>query len=229
MTPSVDRGRHVRLLYTHWGDRMTSFFRRRLSYANVVATMALVFAMGGSAMAAKHYVINSTKQINPKVLKKLHGAAGKKGSTGASGPAGPAGAVGPGGKEGPAGLSALATLPSGQSESGEYGAQESSKADAMFEAVTFPIPLAAGIPVEKTEWTSSGSAPHCSGPGHASPGYLCLYSAQHEEIELPVGVESYEGSKPSQGTGRVGFELEWETSSSILEALDNGTYTVTAP
>jgi hypothetical protein len=28
--------------------------QRHLSYANVVATLALVFAMGGSAMAAKH-------------------------------------------------------------------------------------------------------------------------------------------------------------------------------
>jgi hypothetical protein len=42
--------------------------RRRLSYANVVATLALVFAMSGGALAASHYLVNSTKQINPKVL-----------------------------------------------------------------------------------------------------------------------------------------------------------------
>jgi hypothetical protein len=39
--------------------------RKHLSYANIVATLALVFAMGGSAIAAKHYLINSTRQINP--------------------------------------------------------------------------------------------------------------------------------------------------------------------
>ena len=68
--------------------------RRHLNYANVVATFALVFAMSGGALAAKHYLINSTKQINPKVLKKL------KGNTGKTGPAGPAGALGAQGKEG---------------------------------------------------------------------------------------------------------------------------------
>ena len=57
--------------------------RKHLTYANVAATLALVFAMSGGALAAKHYLINSTKQINPKVLKKLRGA---KGTTGASRP-----------------------------------------------------------------------------------------------------------------------------------------------
>ena len=50
--------------------------RRRLSYANVTATLALVFAMSGGALAANHYLINSTKQISPKVLKKLTGKPG---------------------------------------------------------------------------------------------------------------------------------------------------------
>ncbi len=80
--------------------------RRRLSYANVTATLALVFAMSGGALAANHYLINSTKQINPKVLKSLKGNAGKAGATGATGAAGatgPGGATGPQGKEGPAG------------------------------------------------------------------------------------------------------------------------------
>jgi hypothetical protein len=74
--------------------------RRHLNYANVVATLALVFAMSGGALAAKHYLINSTKQINPKVLKKLKGSTGKTGNTGATGPAGATGAAG---KEGPQG------------------------------------------------------------------------------------------------------------------------------
>ena len=57
--------------------------RRHLNYANVIATLALVFAMSGGALAANHYLINSTKQINPKVLKKLKGnSQGKTGATG---------------------------------------------------------------------------------------------------------------------------------------------------
>ncbi|HEY0515732.1 MAG TPA: hypothetical protein VGD00_01310, partial [Solirubrobacteraceae bacterium] len=74
--------------------------RSRLSYANVVATLALVFAMGGSAVAASHYLITSTKQISPKVLTSLKGA---KGRAGAAGPAGPAGVPGPAGAAGAAG------------------------------------------------------------------------------------------------------------------------------
>jgi hypothetical protein len=69
---------------------MFSAIQKRLTYANVVATLALVFAMGGSAVAAKHYLVNSTKQINPKVLKKLKGHNGQNGKTGPTGPAGPA-------------------------------------------------------------------------------------------------------------------------------------------
>ena len=87
--------------------------RRRLTYANVAATLALVFAMSGGALAANHYLIESTKQVSPKVLKKLRGATGKTGAAGVAGATGAAGAPGkegapgkqgPTGKEGPEGL-----------------------------------------------------------------------------------------------------------------------------
>ena len=74
--------------------------RKRITYANVAATLALVFSMTGGAIAAKHYLINSTSQINPKVLKKLKGATGKKGATGNTGATGPQGTAGTNGKEG---------------------------------------------------------------------------------------------------------------------------------
>jgi hypothetical protein len=80
--------------------------RKRFTYANVAMTLALVFAMSGGAYAAKHYLITSTKQISPKVLKALKGAKGAKGANGANGAAGlagPAGPAGPGGPAGPAG------------------------------------------------------------------------------------------------------------------------------
>lgn len=54
---------------THIGrNSMFSRIRKRLTYANVAMTMALVFAMSGGAYAAKKYVITSTKQIKPSVL-----------------------------------------------------------------------------------------------------------------------------------------------------------------
>ena len=74
--------------------------RRHLTYANIAATLALVFAMTGGAVAAKHYLVNSTGQINPKVLKKLHGQAGPQGKQGPEGKAGPAGMEGAPGQTG---------------------------------------------------------------------------------------------------------------------------------
>ncbi len=106
--------------------------RRRISYANVTATLPLVFAMSGGAIAADHYLIRSTKQINPKVLKQLTGKTGKTGAPGANGATGPAGAVGaqgPSGKEGTQGKEGLrgeagnpapSVLESGKTEHGDY-------------------------------------------------------------------------------------------------------------
>jgi hypothetical protein len=85
---------------------MFSRIRKQFTFANVALTVALVFAMSGGAYAASKYLITSTKQISPKVLKVLAGKPGAKGVGGAAGPAGPAGAkgeTGATGKEGPAG------------------------------------------------------------------------------------------------------------------------------
>ncbi len=71
--------------------------RRRPSASGIIAVLALVFAMTGGAYAAGRYIITSTKQIKPSVLKQLRGAAGSAGTPGAkgeTGPAGPAGAKG---------------------------------------------------------------------------------------------------------------------------------------
>src|ERR1700691_5129110 len=81
---------------------MFSRIRKRITYSNVAMTLALVFAMTGSAYAAKHYVITSTSQISPKVLKLLEGKGGAAGAPGAVGAQGPAGAAvtGPKGESG---------------------------------------------------------------------------------------------------------------------------------
>jgi hypothetical protein len=77
--------------------------KRSLNYANVTATLALVFSMSGGALAANHYLINSTKQINPSILKKLTGKPGNAGATGPAGPGGATGATGAAGATGPTG------------------------------------------------------------------------------------------------------------------------------
>ena len=75
--------------------------RRHLSFANVAATLALFFAISGGAVAAKHFLITSTKQIKPSVLASLRGKPGPKGADGAAGAPGPKGDRGPAGPGGP--------------------------------------------------------------------------------------------------------------------------------
>ncbi len=85
--------------------------RMHVSPATVIASFALVFAMSGGAFAAGRYLITSTKQISPKVLKALagkNGANGAPGIRGLQGPAGAAGASGLAGKEGSAGANGAA-------------------------------------------------------------------------------------------------------------------------
>ncbi|HWX45955.1 MAG TPA: hypothetical protein VNY52_11620 [Solirubrobacteraceae bacterium] len=82
---------------------MFSRIRGRFTYANVALTLALVFAMSGGAYAAKRYLITSTKQISPKVLKALSGAPGPAGPEGRAGAPGLAGKDGANGKDGAAG------------------------------------------------------------------------------------------------------------------------------
>jgi hypothetical protein len=92
-------------------QRMFSSLGRRFTYANVVATLALVFAMSGGALAASKFLITSTKQIKPSVLKSLKGKAGAQGQAGPQGSPGPAGKEGPPGKTGPAGKAGEAGAP----------------------------------------------------------------------------------------------------------------------
>jgi hypothetical protein len=96
---------------------MFSRIRRRLTYANITMTIALLFAMSGGAYAAGKYLITSSKQIKPSVLAQLKGKtgpvgksgpAGEKGPSGSGGPAGPAGPVGPVGTPGVAGTAGTA-------------------------------------------------------------------------------------------------------------------------
>ena len=74
--------------------------------ARALAVIALAFAVGGgTAFAAVHYIITSTKQIKPSVLKKLErrGPQGPRGPQGSQGPQGPQGSQGSQGPKGDTG------------------------------------------------------------------------------------------------------------------------------
>ena len=92
------------------GRNMLSFIRRRVTYANVAMTLALVFAMtggayalngNGSSVGGAHATAQiAKKKSKPKVQR---GPRGPKGETGKTGPAGPVGPVGPAGLTGAVG------------------------------------------------------------------------------------------------------------------------------
>jgi hypothetical protein len=202
---------------------------RHLSYANVAATLALVFSMAGGAFAASHYLINSTRQINPKVLKQLKGRSGARGALGPEGPQGPLGPQGhkgDAGHEGPEGLSDLKPLPSTDSESGVYGVQPDNSATSGKISTTVGFSLSVEGELH-TEYIAVGvlGTTHCPERGQAARGYLCIYSGTSGGIELTPSILN--PATGAAGTGRRGFILQWTVTAA--EAFDFGTYTVTAP
>jgi hypothetical protein len=142
---------------------MTMFhaIRTRINATTIVAIFALVFAMTGGAYAAKKYLITSTKQISPSVLKSLQGKAGAAGAPGAAGaqgaqgPAGPVGAAGAGGAKGetgPAGAKGEKGATGAAGAPGAKGATGASGATGFTET----------LPSGKTEtgtWAVSGNEP----------------------------------------------------------------------
>lgn len=165
---------------------MFSAIRRRVTYANIAVTVAVVFAMTGGAYAAGKYVITSTKQISPKVVKQLTGKTGPAGPAGVAGPVGPAGSGGPAGKEGIQGKegkegiqgkegtpgkegspwTAGGTLPSGKTETGVWGIAAApgfiaKSVEFAYAPISFTVPLKASLPEGKV---------HIIGPGESGAG-----------------------------------------------------------
>lgn len=124
---------------------MLSFVRRRVTFANVAMTVALVFAMSGGAFAAGKFLITSTKQIKPSVLASLKGKAGPAGANGAQGSAGPAGAMGPAGAAGPQGAAGA------KGETGAEGKEGKAGKDGKAGVAGSPWTAGGTLPSGKTE------------------------------------------------------------------------------
>jgi Collagen triple helix repeat (20 copies) len=140
---------------------MLSRIRKRLSYTNVLMTLALVFAMTGGAYAAGRYVITSTKQIKPSVLKQLqgktgppgtNGAPGAKGETGATGAAGSPGKEGTPGTSGENGASVTSKEFTGKNEKcGEGGSEFISASGKTYACNGSPWTAGGTLPSKRTE------------------------------------------------------------------------------
>jgi hypothetical protein len=211
--------------------------RRHLSYANVAATMALVLSMSGGALAARHYLINSPKQINPKVLRKLkeinpkvlRKLKGKTGATGAAGVPGPQGKEGqpgkegPQGKEGPAGPYPSGPLPRGVTLRGQYNLRFAPTGVAFHgQSISFGFEFAEA---PQLRYVASGAkAPaECAGgtaeQPEAAPGYLCFFSEGEKNVQNP-GIYNQ--------ASRFGAKVEI-LSKEAGDAWDAGTWAATSP
>jgi hypothetical protein len=184
---------------------MLRAIRNRVTPSTVIATVALVFAMTGGAYAANKYLITSTKQISPKVLKvlkALKGSSGANGVAGAAGPGGPGGPQGPAGAGGPAGAKGATGaagkdgktgftefLPPNDSERGTWGVAGQPTTTPFGEdvsaSISFNIPLkeAPAVHVIKPEATPPAG---CSGTvtePQAEPGNLCVFTTFEQNVK----------------------------------------------
>jgi hypothetical protein len=210
--------------------------RCHLTYANVIATLALFVALGGSAYAASKLPKNSVtaKQIknssvtSPKVkdgslLSKDFKAGQLPG--GASGPRGASGPQGVPGQTGPPGNPAAypSVLPSGRTEVGVFSARDFASAGghAVSASISFPIPLSAAPAV--------AIAPNPSCPGSvsapaASPGTLCVYPGQTANAsEFTTDDQGAPYAASPQGAGLQVLSV------AAGDTIGQGSWAVTAP
>lgn len=186
---------------------MFASLRTRFGIPGVISVIALVFALTGSAFAAK-FIITSKSQIKPSVLASLKGPKGAAGEPGAkgdpggqgpegkAGPEGKQGAEGKEGKEGPEGKQGpkgdtgapgqngttgfTETLPSGKTETGVWDVS-TNEPSVKFATMSYAIPLAqppAAVKVVQVEEEEVEGCPGTAEAPAAEPGNLCIYVAQ---------------------------------------------------
>ena len=218
----------VGVLLSVWrGGVMFLRIGRRVSYANVVMTFALVFAMTGGAFAAKKFIITSRGQIKPSVLKQIAGKNGKDGvngvngtngvngkdgaagAVGLAGVKGDTGAVGPQGAAGTTGFTK--TLPGGETELGDWSVVANvSGAAFVASSVSFVIPLKEAPPTVVYVRVGQSSVSGCPGTAAepaADKGHLCIYAAVEENSQEELAGTKLPTSCPVAKSGAVCFGI----------------------
>lgn len=189
--------------------------RRRPWAATPIALVALFASLGGTAIAASHYLITSTKQIKPSVLSQLRGnrgARGLPGPQGADGQQGPNGDAGPQGVPGDQGIPGATPQMMGNTSTTSFTSSSATYATSVAGAQGATI-------------TVSGTGNHvvlvtiggvCSAPG----GDSC-------SISFEVNAGATAGSSVLAGSLDRSFTSARATEDAGLNFAGTGTYPVT--
>jgi hypothetical protein len=222
-------------------------FRPRLTYANVMATIAVFIALGGASYAATKLPKNSvgTKQLKANAVttaKIKNGAVtGAKINTASLGTV-PSAAQATNAAQATSAINAqnaaalgsvpasryvtpTSTLQSGQTETGVFGA--SGDLGSLTVAVFNFIPkLPAAVDASHAIYLPIGASdPNCPGVGKANPGFLCVYAGGEVTI-------SFIGFYAPDSTGGPGTTADGATlyfSPSANGSHVRGTWAYQAP
>ncbi len=199
--------------------------RRRLTFANVVACLALFVALGGAAYAGTQLPKNSvgTRQLKKNAVNsakvKNHSLTATDFKAGQL-PAGPQGKEGPQGEPG----EFAETLPAGKTLRGiySYAGHKTTGYSPNF-PISFQVPLASQ-PTRNLVQEGEGPTAACPGSPEdpqAAPGNLCVYEARNDSAtELNV--------LSSETGGKLGALLFAEVPENTNFEFD-GSWAVTAP
>ncbi len=164
--------------------------------------MALVFAMGGTAIAAKHYLITSTGQISPQVLKSIEAKIASRVPAGKEGKEGPAGKEGLPGKEGLEGKEGRAN----NAATGKLSPEEQEKLQTLLSHMQFE---AEGIDKKPTIQFTGVNVQILSGAGKES-------SLPNGEGNLIVGYDESPGPQTGSNDIVIGSTKQEYTSYGAL-------------
>jgi hypothetical protein len=231
--------------------------RPRLTYANVMSTLAVFLALGGVSYAAANLPEKSVgtrelkdQAVTPakvahstvKLFRGQRGATGARGNTGPSGPtgptgpagpAGPAGAPGSAGAKGDPGRSALTPLQSGETERGVVGFADNAGAAGQFYGAYVSLPLRAPVGLDDD---------HVLVRGLDDPSGKCSTAlGAWQNPTAPPGYvcvywQSYDGVTGATGRSAVGAGGPSVDGFSVISVSDDpgflffqGTWAYTAP
>ena len=222
---------------------MLSRFRSGLTYANVMATVAVFLSLGGGADAAlklpknsvgsqqlKKNAVRSSKVKNRSLLAKDF----KKGQV-------PKGPTGPRGVAGSPGTSVFsASIPSGRTVTGSWGAagDPGDPASGGFLEVGVSLPVKAPAPLEDVNMgvgqpNASSPDPGCTGSAYqptAPRGKVCVYVLPYVQNVTPTGIQAtpMDGGATAQ-SDRYGFLIAMAPTATAKFVEAYGTWAYTAP